>query len=70
MTDEKYLGDHIEDALKKVGVDKVVEKIEQITKRPCGCQKRKERLNQLHRHLVGKPAPAKQDETQNEQDKE
>lgn len=57
MADEKYIGDHIEEALKKVGADKVAKQIERVTKKPCGCMKRKEQLNQIHRRLIGRPTP-------------
>jgi hypothetical protein len=51
---EKFLGDHVEDILHKMGVDKVAKKIEEVTKKPCGCQQRKETLNEMHKKLTGK----------------
>lgn len=54
MEDEKLLGDKVEEALKKVGADKVAKQIEKITKKPCGCQKRKQQLNDIHRRLMGR----------------
>ena len=51
MFEEEGLGDKVEKVIKKVGADKVAKKVEQITKRPCGCKKRKEQLNRLGQHL-------------------
>lgn len=55
MADEKGLGDKAERVIKKVGGDRVVKQVERITKRPCGCQKRKEWLNQFGRKFARKP---------------
>jgi uncharacterized protein YdaT len=41
----KGLGDTVEKIAKAVGADKVTKVIESITKKPCGCNKRKEALN-------------------------
>jgi hypothetical protein len=41
----KLLGDHIETALKKIGV--TPERVERLIKRKCRCRKRKELLNRL-----------------------
>ena len=51
MAEEEGLGDQVERIIKKAKLDKVAEKIEKITKKPCGCQKRKEQLNQLGKFL-------------------
>jgi len=45
------LGDRVEEALKKIGGDKAAKLIEKVTKKPCGCQKRKEMLNTFHRQV-------------------
>lgn len=55
MDEEKLLGDKVEEVLQKVGADKVAKKVEKVTKRPCGCQKRKNKLNNLHRRMIGQP---------------
>lgn len=49
--EEKLLGDHIEDFLKTIGADKLAEAYEDITGSDCGCDKRKEKLNKLHKRL-------------------
>lgn len=41
----KGLGDRVEQALTLIGITS--ERVEQWLKRPCGCQERKLRLNQL-----------------------
>lgn len=41
----KGLGDTIEKITKATGVKAVVEKVSELTKKPCGCIKRKEILN-------------------------
>ena len=41
----KGLGDTIEKIAHAVGADKVAQVIEKITKKPCGCNKRKDALN-------------------------
>ena len=51
MADEKLLGDQIEDVLKKVHADKVAKVFEQVTKRDCGCKKRKKFLNKMHKRM-------------------
>ena len=43
----KGLGDTIEKITKATGIKKVVNKISEITKKPCGCGKRKDTLNRL-----------------------
>ena len=51
MTEPKLLGDKVEDALKKVHADKVAKIIERVTKKPCKCKERKEKLNALHKRM-------------------
>jgi len=43
----KGLGDTIEKITKATGVKTVVEKVSELTKKPCGCIKRKEALNKV-----------------------
>jgi len=43
--ESKGIGDTIEKIAEATGVRKVVKVIENVTKKPCGCQKRKEKLN-------------------------
>ena len=43
--ESKGLGDTIEKFTKATGIKAVVEKISEVTKKPCGCGKRKEALN-------------------------
>jgi len=51
MTEPKLLGDAVEDLLKKVKADKLVDVIETVTRRPCNCKKRKLHLNVLHKKM-------------------
>ena len=41
------LGDKIESFTKATGIKKVVDKVSQGLNIPCGCQRRKEKLNKL-----------------------
>lgn len=41
------LGDRVEQAIKTIGISKEV--VEEWLGRPCGCDERQEKLNQLHR---------------------
>ena len=41
----KLLGDMVEDVLHALGGEKVAEVIKTITKKPCNCGERKQRLN-------------------------
>ena len=41
----KGLGDTIEKITQLTGIKAVVEKVSEVTKKPCGCKKRKESLN-------------------------
>ena len=43
----KGLGDSIEKFTKATGIKKVVDKISEVTKKDCGCGKKKENLNRL-----------------------
>ena len=45
MKKSKGLGDSIEKITKATGIKKVVETINKTTKKDCGCNKRKEKLN-------------------------
>jgi len=47
------LGDKVERVMKRIGADKVAKAYEQVTKKPCGCQKRKQMLNDLDRKIRG-----------------
>jgi len=47
MSTSRGLGDTIEKITAITGIKAVVEKVAEITKQPCGCQKRKERLNEM-----------------------
>lgn len=48
---DKLLGDIVEDGLKKVHADKIAAAISSVTKKPCGCAKRKEALNTMHQKI-------------------
>jgi hypothetical protein len=41
----KGLGDTIEKITTATGIKAVVDKVSEVTKKPCGCNKRKESLN-------------------------
>jgi hypothetical protein len=43
----KGLGDTIEKITKATGVKAVVDKISEVTKKPCGCGQRKDSLNRM-----------------------
>ena len=47
MTKSKGLGDTIEKITKATGIKKVVDKVSEVTKKDCGCNKRKNNLNQM-----------------------
>ena len=47
MEKSKGLGDSIEKFTKATGIKKVVDKISEVTKKDCGCGKKKETLNRL-----------------------
>ena len=54
-----YLGDRVEKVLKKVGADKVARTVERVTKKPCGCQKRKQALNDWHKKQIARAKRAR-----------
>ena len=43
----KGLGDSIEKLTKATGIKKIVDKVNEATGKDCGCNKRKEKLNNL-----------------------
>ena len=43
----KGLGDSIEKITKATGIKKVVDTVSKVTKKDCGCNKRKDTLNRL-----------------------
>ena len=43
----KGLGDSIEKIIKATGIKKVVDTVSEVTKKDCGCGKRKDNLNRL-----------------------
>ncbi len=43
----KGLGDTIEKITTATGIKKAVDTVSKVTKKPCGCQKRKEKLNKM-----------------------
>ena len=47
MEKSKGLGDSIEKFTKATGIKKVVDKISEVTKKPCNCGERKDTLNRL-----------------------
>ena len=47
MEKSKGLGDTVQKITKATGIKKVVNKISEITKKDCGCNKRKDTLNRL-----------------------
>ena len=42
------LGDTVADLTRLTGVDQLAKAYEEITGKPCGCEQRKEKLNQLY----------------------
>lgn len=52
MVDKKLMGDRIEDLFKTMRADKAAKLIERATGKPCGCKKRKERINKAHRDYL------------------
>lgn len=54
MVQKELLGDKIEKVLKKVGAKKVAKAYERVTKKPCGCAKRKQALNAFHQNQINK----------------
>jgi len=49
MADDKLLGDVTEEVLHKLKADRVAAAYTKITKKPCNCGNRKNKLNELHR---------------------
>ena len=45
------LGDRIEQITTATGIKKIVDKISDITGKDCGCNERKEKLNNLNRKI-------------------
>ena len=45
VTKPRGLGDTIERVVQATGVSKIVETVEKVTGKPCGCKKRKKALN-------------------------
>tara|TARA_R110002072_G_scaffold77844_5_gene181044 strand:+ start:1314 stop:1466 length:153 start_codon:yes stop_codon:yes gene_type:complete len=41
------LGDSVENFTKATGIKKVVDKISEVTGKPCGCSKRRDTLNRI-----------------------
>jgi len=50
--DEQLLGNKLERRLKDIKVNKISEIFTKVTGKPCGCNKRKEALNNLHRKII------------------
>lgn len=48
---DKLLGDIVTDGLKKIHADKITAAISTVTKKPCGCAKRKDALNDIHSRI-------------------
>tara|TARA_Y100000296_G_scaffold4757_1_gene6106 strand:+ start:312 stop:473 length:162 start_codon:yes stop_codon:yes gene_type:complete len=44
---DKGLGDTVEKITTITGIKKVVEKVSKTLKKPCGCDKRREKLNKM-----------------------
>jgi len=49
--DGPLAGDELEMLLEKIGADKLAELYEEVSGNDCGCDKRKEWLNNLHRRI-------------------
>ena len=47
MTKSRGLGDTIEKITKSTGIKYVVDKVAEVTKKPCGCSARKKTLNKI-----------------------
>ena len=52
MSEKELLGDKVDKVLTKVGAKKVAKAYERVTKKPCGCAKRRRQLNDLHRRQI------------------
>ncbi len=55
MSEQKLLGDRTAELLQKVGVDKLAKAYERVRGKPCGCSKRRQALNNIHRAVIGTP---------------
>ena len=51
MADDKLIGDMTEDMLRAVRIDRVAKLVSRVTGKPCNCNQRKMKLNDLHRKL-------------------
>lgn len=53
---KEYLGDKVSKVLDKVGAAKVSRTVRKLTgqKKPCGCQKRRESMNNWHKKQIEK----------------
>lgn len=49
MSDNKLLGELTEETLRKLRLDRIARAYTHVTKKPCNCSQRKEKLNELHR---------------------
>ena len=47
--EEKLIGDELEEVLHKMGADKLANLYEEMTEEDCGCEGRKQWLNNLHK---------------------
>lgn len=54
MADDPLLGDIVAKRLQQLHIDKLANALTKVTKKPCGCEKRKDALNDLHRRLKEK----------------
>ncbi len=59
MSEKELLGDKVEKVLKKVGAKKVAKAYTRITKKPCGCAKRKKALNDFHKRQIKRSQSAR-----------
>lgn len=59
MRKKELLGDRVERVLEKVGGKKVAKAYERVTKKPCGCAKRKKALNKFHQRQIDKAKNAR-----------
>ena len=48
----KGLGDTIEKITKATGIKAVTDIVSKVTKKPCGCQKRKETINECYKIVL------------------
>lgn len=50
--EQKLAGDELEEFLHKVGADQLADLYEEITDEDCGCEGRKEWINNKHQQLI------------------